>query len=93
MFAAAGRQRAHQGGDLRDFLRPLEQTARLCEMRFAPPYVLYGSLRAPTDGRLDAHVDGYRTLLEAIRDDRYDWDAADDLDVVQSHNIPLRGEG
>jgi putative NADPH-quinone reductase len=96
-LTAAGPDDAYSSGGyqhypIRDFLRPLEQTARLCDMRFAPPYVLYGSLRAPTDGRLDKHVDSYRKLLEAIRDDRYDWDAADSLDVVQADRLPLRGE-
>lgn len=97
-ITAAGPEEAYSPGGyqhypMRDFLRPLEQTARLCAMRFAPPYVLYGSLRAPADGRRDAHIDGYRTLLEAIRDDRYDWDAAAKLEVVQAETIPLRGEG
>ena len=96
-LTAAGPDDAYSSGGyqhypIRDFLRPLEQTARLCDMRFAPPYVLYGSLRAPTDGRLDKHVDSYRKLLEAIRDDRCDWDAADSLDVVQADRLPLRGE-
>ena len=97
-ITAAGPEDAYSAGGyqhypMRDFLRPLEQTARLCEMRFAAPYVLYGSLRASTDGRLDAHVGAYRTLLEAIRDDRYDWDAADDLEIIQAETVPLRGEG
>lgn len=97
-ITAAGPADAYSPGGyqhypMRDFLRPLEQTARLCEMRFAPPYVLYGSLKAPQDGRLDPHVDGYRRLLEAIRDDRYDWDAADGFDVVDVDSMPIRGEG
>ncbi len=97
-ITAAGPEDAYSTGGyqhypMRDFLRPLEQTARLCDMRFAPPYVLYGSLKAPADGSLDPHVHGYRTVLEAIRDDRYDWDAADDLEVVQSGTIPVREEG
>jgi putative NADPH-quinone reductase len=97
-ITAAGPEEAYSAGGyqhypMRDFLRPLEQTARLCEMRFAAPYVLYGSLRASAAGRLDAHVGAYRTLLEAIRDDRYDWDAADDLEIIQAETVPLRGEG
>ncbi|MDJ0814467.1 MAG: NAD(P)H-dependent oxidoreductase [Woeseiaceae bacterium] len=97
-ITAAGPEDAYSTGGyqhypIRDFLRPLEQTARLCDMRFAPPYVLYGSLKAPTDGSLESHVDGYRRLLEAIRDDSYDWGAADDLEVIQSGTMPVRGEG
>lgn len=96
-ITAAGPRDAYSAGGyqhypMRDFLRPLEQTARLCEMRFAPPYVLYGSLKAPGDGRLERHVAGYRRLLEAIRDDRYDWAAADELDVIEVESMPVRGE-
>ena len=58
-------------------------------MRFYPPYVLYASLRAPGDGRLDQHVDGYRRMLAAIRDDRYDWDAADRSDVIDFQSLPI----
>jgi putative NADPH-quinone reductase len=79
----------YQHYPLRDFLRPLEQTARLCEMHFSAPYVLYASLTAPKDGRVEPHVEGYRKLLEAIRDDRYDWHAADQRDVVGYDDLPI----
>ncbi len=94
-ITAAGPEEAYSPGGyqhypLRDFLRPLEQTARLCSMEFSSPYVLYGSLKAPADGRLDKHADGYRALLQAIRDDRYDWDAAARRDVVDVDSLPIR---
>ena len=93
-ITVAGTQDAYSPGGyqrypVRDFLRPLEQTARLCEMQFSAPYVLYASLKAPADGRIDAHVEGYRRLLSAIRDDRYDWDAADGRDVVEFDSLPI----
>jgi putative NADPH-quinone reductase len=75
---------------LRDFLRPLEQTARLCGMRFPAPYVLYSSLRAPGSGVVEPHVNGYRKLLEAIRDDRYDWDVAESCETVDYASLPIR---
>ena len=92
-ITAAGPEDAYSAGGyqhypMRDFLRPLEQTARLCGMHFATPYVLFGSLKAPTDGRIESHVEGYRRLITAIRDDRYDWDAAADRDVLQFDTLP-----
>ena len=83
----------YQNFPLRTFLTPLEQTARLCKMHFAAPYVLYGALRAPTLGLVEPHVDGYRQLLEAIRDDRYDFDAAQSMDVVHFDTLPIRTGG
>ena len=94
-ITAAGPEEAYSSGGyqhypLREFLRPLEQTARLCGMHFAAPYVLYASLKAPAAGAVEPHVDGYRRLLEAIRDDRYDWDAADEGEVLGYATLPLR---
>ncbi len=94
-ITAAGPDDAYSSGGyqhypIRDFLRPLEQTARLCGMGFAPPYVLYASLRAPTTGAVEPHVDGFRRLLEAIRDDRYDWDEAGRRETVGADSLPIR---
>jgi len=85
--------RGYQHFPLRTFLTPLEQTARLCGMHFTAPYVLYGALRAPVEGLTEPHVDGYRRLLEAIRDDRYDFEAAGAMDVTGFNNLPIRMEG
>ena len=83
-------EHGYQHYPLRTFLTPLEQTARLCKMAFPAPYVLYGALRAPQAGLVDQHADGYRRLLEAIRDDRYDFDAAASMDVVHFDSLPIR---
>ena len=96
-ITAAGPDDAYTSGGyqhypLRDFLRPLEQTARLCGMHFAAPYALYGSLRAPAAGEVDPHVEGYRALLEAIRDDRFDWDTAEQRDVLGYDSLPIGKE-
>ena len=96
-LTAAGPQAAYTTGGyqhypLRTFLTPLEQTARLCKMRFAAPYALYGSLRARESGRIEAHVAGYRRLLTAIRDDAYDFDAAEATPVVVCETLPIKGD-
>lgn len=88
----AYRHEGYQHYPLRTFLTPLEQTARLCKMRFAAPYVLYASLQAPGDGRLEPHVEGYLQLLKAIRDDQYDFDAAETMDHVGFDTLPIRME-
>ena len=85
-------QRGYQRHTIRTFLTPLEQTAKLCHMDFSAPYVLYGSLRAPKEGLVAPHVAGYRLLLEAIRDDRYDLQAAVDRDVVSYDDLPILEE-
>ena len=96
-ISAAGPEDAYttdgyQRYQIRTFLTPLEQTARLCDMEFTPPYVLYSSLRAPGDGDLELHAAGYRRLLEAIRDDRYDYAAVRGRDVVRPDTLPITEE-
>ncbi len=97
-ISAAGPEDAYSAGGyqhypIRDFLRPLEQTANLCEMRFAPPYVLYSSLKGPKVGEVEPHVEGYRELLKSIRDDRYDLEAGNVDDVFGYATLPIRKEG
>lgn len=82
-------RQGYQQHPIRTFLTPLEQTAKLCHMDFAAPYVLYGSLRAPQEGLLERHVKGYRKLLEAIRDDRYDLQAAVHGEVIACSDLPI----
>lgn len=82
----------YQHFPMRTFLTPLEQTAHLCKMKFSPPYVLYASLRAPEDGRINPHADGYRALLEAVRDDTYDFAAASERDIIDFNTLPIRIE-
>jgi putative NADPH-quinone reductase len=72
---------SHHGGyrhELRDFFIPFEQTARLCRMRFLPPFALFAAGRAAGDGRLERHRRDYTALLEALVDDRLDLDRAEE---------------
>jgi glutathione-regulated potassium-efflux system ancillary protein KefG len=79
----------YQHHDIRTFLTPLEQTAALCGMTFPAPYVLYSSLKAAADGEIDPHAEGYARLLEAIRDDRYDFGATLGRHVVHHDTLPI----
>jgi glutathione-regulated potassium-efflux system ancillary protein KefG len=54
----------HRG--LREFLLPLEQTARLCGMQVLPPLPLFGARTAVREGRLPAHREDFRGVLDAL---------------------------
>jgi glutathione-regulated potassium-efflux system ancillary protein KefG len=62
---------------IRELLAPWDQTAFLCGMRFLAPYVVHGALRVLGDDDLATRRDGYRRLIEALRDDRIDLDRAE----------------
>lgn len=64
--------KGYQNHELRTFLTPLEQTANLCQMKFLPPYVLYGSLKEVREGDISPHVEAYKQLLIGLRDDKFD---------------------
>lgn len=63
--------------ELRDFFTPFEQTAKLCQMRYLPPFALYAAGHAADEDKLDAHVRDYTTLLNALVQDRLDLHRAE----------------
>ncbi|WP_306017427.1 NAD(P)H-dependent oxidoreductase [Oceanicaulis sp. MMSF_3324] len=72
---------------LRTFLTPLEQTARLCQMRFLPPYVLYDSLKASEDERLGHHELGYKRLMIGLREGDFDYERAREIDILKADGL------
>lgn len=67
---------------LRELLRPIEQTANLCGMRFVAPFVLYGSRTAVEEGRVGDHVRDWRRVLDALVQEAFDLEAARDLEAL-----------
>ncbi|WFR95385.1 NAD(P)H-dependent oxidoreductase [Rhizobium tumorigenes] len=75
----------------RTLLSPLEQTANLCQMEFVAPFVLFSAGKGASGGRGVQHVADYRALLESLRDDRFDYEAARHVDVLHHDTLPIRG--
>ena len=86
---AAYSEDGHNRFPIRELLTPLEQTANLCRMRFAPPFVLFAALKAVEDGRADRHERDWRALLGALRDDALDLDALGDRACINETDLPL----
>lgn len=51
---------------VRELLRPLQQTATLCGMRFLPPFTLYSARTAVEEDRVHCHVDDWCRALEGL---------------------------
>jgi len=62
-------QKGYSHHTVRQLLAPLEQTARLCGMRFLPPWVVYGTHRLD-DAGIQRAAERYAVLLEGLVDDR-----------------------
>jgi len=69
---------------LRELLRPLEQTARLCRMRPLPPFALFGARTAVLEGRVEEHRSHFRDLLQALAHGSLEAWADSDAETVNT---------
>lgn len=79
VVTTGGREQAYDPEGLNrftmlQFLAPIEQTFRLCGVEYRPPFVVHGTHGMAGEG-IRAHAEDYRRLLEAIREERVDWDS------------------
>lgn len=79
-ITTGGREEAYtkegfNGFSMRELLAPLEQTFRLCGMDYLPPFIVHGTLRMKPE-EMARHAEDYQRLIEGLRDDRVDLDAA-----------------
>lgn len=79
IVTTGGREQAYDPEGLnrftmRQFLAPIEQTFRLCGVAYRPPFVVHGT-HGMAGEEIRAHAADYRRLLEAIREERVDWDS------------------
>lgn len=82
--SSAYRSEGHNRYTIREFLRPVEQTAKLCRMNYWAPYVVHGTHRLE-ESEIAAHEARYRELLSAAANGRIDPGeaaAADELNRV-----------
>src|SRR5688572_22076000 len=80
-ITAGGPEAAYQKGgynrfSIRELLAPWDQTAYLCGMKFLAPFAVHAALRVKKDEDVASHRAAYRKLIEALRDDRVDLEAA-----------------
>jgi glutathione-regulated potassium-efflux system ancillary protein KefG len=80
--ATAYRRGGYNRFTVRELLAPWDQTAHLCGMRFLAPFVVHAALRVIGDDDVAPHAAAYRRVIEALRDDRLDIDAACAVDVL-----------
>jgi len=100
VVTTGGREQAYDPEGLnrftmRQFLAPIEQTFRLCGVEYLPPFVVHGSL-GMTGEEIHSHADDYRRLLEALREERVDWEAVPEhqrLNWSLDDVLRVEGEG
>jgi len=70
--------------ELRELFAPFEQTAKLCRMRYLPPFSLFAAGHATDEGRLVDHVGAYTTLLDALVSKELDLDRAEETKLLST---------
>ncbi len=66
--AQAYSRTGHNYFTVRELLTPYEQTARLCGMRYLPPFVIHGTHDLQTEDVIQPHVAAYVERVEELRD-------------------------
>lgn len=56
----------HNRYSIREYLRPFEQTARLCRMKYLPPYVVFGTHRLGRE-ELNEHITNLKEGIHALQ--------------------------
>jgi glutathione-regulated potassium-efflux system ancillary protein KefG len=96
VISAGGREEAYQHDGLnrftmRELLAPLEQTAYLCGMQWAPPYVIHGTHRM-SEAQIEDEAARYGALIADLRDARVDLRAAARYPTLNRALAGVRGE-
>lgn len=77
---------------IREFLRPFEQTARLCKMTYLPPFAVQGTYRL-SDGDLLRHAGDYALLLWLLSGSPYREEELARFDFLNDWLATLQKEG
>jgi glutathione-regulated potassium-efflux system ancillary protein KefG len=70
-----------------EFLRPLEQTARLCGMQPLPPYVIFGANQLTREERIK-EAEGYGDFLRGIVEERIQVEELKDAEHLHYKDYP-----
>jgi len=78
VLSTGGRQEAYQKDGfnkftIREFLSPFEQTARLCNMIYLPPFVVHGTHLASNE-EIESATQLYQILLKNLVEDKLPYD-------------------
>jgi glutathione-regulated potassium-efflux system ancillary protein KefG len=67
---------------IRELLAPFEQTAKLCGMRYLPPFVINGTLELTDEVAISGYAQAYRRVIEGLRDESVDLEEVERLERI-----------
>lgn len=69
---------------IRQIMRPFEQTAVYCGMRYLPPFVAFGPMRKINRQRVSENAKNLRKVMIALSNRDFDADALDKLQYINA---------
>lgn len=90
-LSCGGTEQAYQDGGrnrltIRQFLAPVEQTVLLCQMKYLPPFVVYGTHKLESDD-INLHAKAYGKLLIALTEETMNLTAWHAGEILNAHTL------
>ncbi len=78
---AAYKEGKRHNYSIADFLRPYEQTAKICQMIFLPPFMVQGTHKLTNDD-LEVYAEQYDVLLQKLLEGNLNYEQLQSLEVI-----------
>lgn len=75
----------HNMFTVQELTAPFRATANLCRLNWLPPFAVLGVHRGISKELLAQHAKDYRDVIIALRDSRFDVEAARSIDFLNKH--------
>ncbi|MFL5730361.1 MAG: NAD(P)H-dependent oxidoreductase [Cytophagaceae bacterium] len=79
----------HEGRNrftIREFLAPFDQTARLCQMKYLPPFAILGTHRL-SDEELAMHAKHFNAVIRKLSEGNYSVDKLQELEFLNDLSV------
>lgn len=80
-------QEGINGYGIRQFLITFEQTAKLCGMKYLPPFVVHNAIQIDINLELHQYFELYRNILISIRDNNIDFNVANEFEYINDYYL------
>lgn len=75
----------YNGFTIRELTTPFMATAKLCKMKWLPPFTVLGVYRGIPEDKLNAYAEDYRRVIIALRDETFNLDEVMDDPYLNSN--------
>lgn len=77
-------EKGYNNFTIRQLLAPIQQTTKLCKMKYLPPFVVHGT-HSITNEEIQKHIQSYHKILEMLRENKLDLDTINKLNYLNDY--------